>query len=244
MQSLIEKIKNLHWIPEHFEENKYSIEIVINTFQKYLKQNAKILDWGAGWGSHAGCLSQFGFNISATDDFSLSKKIMTESLMNNLQQYATSCNFKYFKPKNSLWKQQNYYDAILLNGVIEHFHYSPKNTINELLSYLKKDGLLMINVPNAGNIRKRFSLLFGKTNLPNFEDFYNTEDFYEGHIREYVREDLTKLTKIHNMAIVELRGIDCMLEKVPYLLKIPYLKLTNLFNGLKDTWMLLARKNN
>ena len=58
---------------------------------------------------------------------------------------------------------------------------------------IKPNGFLIIDVPNAANLRKRIDLLFGRTNYPPFEAYYRSSNPYRGHIREYVYGDLEKL---------------------------------------------------
>lgn len=131
---------------------------------------------------------------------------------------------------------------IMLNGVIEHLHDSPRNLLNELLSLAKPEGLLFVTVPNAVNIRKRIHVLFGKTNYPFFEGFYWYPHHWTGHVREYVRNDLVELSKYLNLEILEIRGCDHMLEKLPTAVRPAYLFLTRIFTGWKDCWLLVARK--
>ena len=45
-----------------------------------------------------------------------------------------------------------------------------------------------------------------------------------------------------DLDVLELRGVDHMLQKLPALARPPYLFATALFNDWKDSWMLVARK--
>ena len=83
----------------------------------------------------------------------------------------------------------------MLNDVIEHLHNSPRSILLALLEALKDEGVLLITVPNAGNIRKRLDLLRGKTNLPPFSQYYWHPDPWRGHVREYVHGDLEQLAQ-------------------------------------------------
>ena len=42
--------------------------------------------------------------------------------------------------------------------------------------------------------------------------------------------------------VIELHGCDHMLEKIPKGLSPIYLAITNIFDGLKDSWLFLGKK--
>ena len=134
------------------------------------------------------------------------------------------------------------FDMVMSNDVLEHLHDSPRELVNDLVELIRPNGLLLITVPNAGNIRKRFQLLLGGTNMPNYEEFYWYQGSWRGHIREYVRSDLVQLAVFLGLEIIELKGCDHMLGVLPKLLRAPYLMLTKLLPNWKDSWMLVARK--
>lgn len=53
---------------------------------------------------------------------------------------------------------KNYFDVVTLNGCLEHLH-KPKETLKKIAKVLKKDGLLLITVPNFDSLGRR---IFGK----------------------------------------------------------------------------------
>jgi hypothetical protein len=129
----------------------------------------------------------------------------------------------------------------MLTDVIEHLHESPRHLANILLSLLKRNGLLLITVPNAINIRERISVARGRTNYPPFESFF-WSDVWRGHVREYTKAELEALAEGLGRAIDALHACDHMRYKVPRLLRPAYRLITGLFPGWKDSWMLIARK--
>jgi SAM-dependent methyltransferase len=131
---------------------------------------------------------------------------------------------------------------VMLHDVLEHLHDSPRDLLNDLLDLDKPEGLLFVTVPNAANIRKRIGLLMGKTNLPPFEEYYWVPGRWRGHVREYARDDLVKLCDYLSMDVLELRGCDHMLARLPGGARRAYILLTAIFGAWKDTWMLVARK--
>ena len=131
---------------------------------------------------------------------------------------------------------------IMLHDVLEHLHDSPRDLLNDLLELAKPGGLLFLTIPNAVNIRKRVNVVFGQTNLPAFEGYYWYPGSWRGHIREYVKNDFVKLSEYLNLEVLELRGCDHMLEKLPRIIHPAYLLVTSVFQGWKDSWMLVAKK--
>ena len=126
--------------------------------------------------------------------------------------------------------------------VIEHLHNSPRELLSSLVEIIKPCGYIFISVPNAVNIRKRLFVLFGKTNMPSYKLFYWSYGVWRGHVREYVKDDLIKLSEYLGVHVLELRGADHMLHKLPNFIIPFYKSITTIFPGWKDSWILTARK--
>ena len=211
---------------------------------KYLQPNDKILDFGSGPCDKTAILQFLGFECYAYDDL----KDNWHNLPGNKDKILSfankvGINFSLAKHEEglSIYKK-NYFDMIILNDVLEHLHDSPRILLENLLELTKENGIILITVPNAVNIKKRIKVLFGKTNLPPFNSFYNYSGPWRGHIREYVRDDLIQLSRNLNLDIEELRGCDHMLHKLPNNIRYLYLLFTKYLDGWKDSWLLVARK--
>jgi predicted SAM-dependent methyltransferase len=66
--------------------------------------------------------------------------------------------------------RREHFDLILLSHVLEHLHDSPYELLCRLMDWLNPDGLLLVVVPNAANVRKRLELLCGVSNYPSYEE--------------------------------------------------------------------------
>ena len=89
------------------------------------------------------------------------------------------------------------FDLIICGEVMEHLYTSPKKLFQNLHRLLNKDGILIIQTPNAASLKKRLTLLFGKNpfEMPR-ENLENP-----GHYREYTTQELIDLGKENHFRI-------------------------------------------
>lgn len=212
---------------------------VAATVLRYLKPGSTILDFGCGPCDKTAVLQSLGFRCSACDDLEDDWHKIPGN-RDKILTFANELGIDFKQTKEELLGDA--FDMIMLLDVLEHLHDSPRDLLNDLLELTKPDGLLLVTVPNAVNVRKRISVLFGKTNLPGFEGFYWYPGAWRGHVREYVRDDLVLLSRYLNLDVLELRSCDFMLGKLPTGLRSAYVLATNLFRGFKDSWLLVSRK--
>lgn len=215
---------------------------IANTVLRYLQTGSTILDFGSGPCDKTAVLQFLGFYCSAYDDLQDDWHKISgnrEKIVSFAEAYGID-----FKHANggTLPFEKNFFDMIMLHGVLEHLHNSPRDILNDLLSLAKPNGLLFVTVPNAANIRKRIDVLFGGTNYPRFEIYYWYPEYWRGHVREYVKNDLIELSTYLNLEILELRGCDHMLQQLHVAARPAYLLLTKIFTSWKDSWLLVARK--
>lgn len=225
---------------EVFKHGPYSS--IADAVLHYIKPGSAILDFGCGPCDKTAVLQFLGFHCSACDDLNdnwhkepgSSKKILA---------FAGQCGIDFRQVEgSSLPFSKHKFDMVVLNDVLEHLHDSPRGLLNSLLELLKPNGVLLVTVPNAVNIRKRLDVLLGKTNLPPYNDYYWSPGPWRGHVREYVEKDLALLAEYLDLEVLELRGCDHMLRKLPSSIRPAYIFATSFFTGFKDSWLLVARK--
>jgi 2-polyprenyl-3-methyl-5-hydroxy-6-metoxy-1,4-benzoquinol methylase len=210
---------------------------------RHAQQGAKILDFGAGPCDKTAVLQAMGFECHAYDDL---QDAWHGQAQRKILDFAASLGIQFTLAREGqpLPFPRGYFDMVVMTDVIEHIHDSPRELLNDLLELAKPSGLLLITVPNAANIRKRTALLLGRTNYQHFDMFYWYPGAWRGHVREYVKNDLTLLAEYLNLEILELRGCDHMLLRLNEPIRSAYLGITNIMHSWKDSWLLVARKRN
>ena len=215
---------------------------IANTALKYLKPGASILDFGCGPCDKTAILQALGFKCAGCDDLNEDwhrQPGQREQILGFARE--SGIDFRLNNGEGIPFEKGRF-DMVMMHDVLEHIHDSPRELLNDLLERTTPEGILFITVPNQVNIKKRVEVLLGRTNLTAYETFYWSDIPWRGHIREYVRDDLVKMAEYLNLEILELRGVDHMLQKLPPLARPPYLAATALFNDWKDSWMMVARK--
>ena len=219
-----------------------SKKTIVETVTSYIKPPARILDFGCGPCDKTAILQHMGYECFGHDDLSdhwhtvpgVQKKILHFAAQSGVEIRVAS--------GEELPYPDGFFDMIMMHDVLEHLHDSPRVLLNRLLKLAKPEGFLFLSMPNAGNLRKRLSLLFGGTNLPCFDAYYWCPGPNRGHVREYVRSDLVQLADFLNLDTLKLAGCDRMLHRLPLGLRIPFVIATYPFRDLKDTWLFVGRK--
>lgn len=215
---------------------------VSSTVIKYLPAGATILDFGCGPCDKTAILQALGYKCSAFDDLEEDWHKQPGE-RDRILGFARDSGIDFrLANGNGFPFQPGQFDMVMMHDVLEHIHDSPRELMNDLLELIRPDGFLFVTVPNQVNIKKRIEVLMGRTNLTAFETFYWSAIPWRGHIREYVRDDLVKLADYLSLEIVELHGVDHMLQKIPRAMRGPYLATTAVFDGWKDSWLMVARK--
>lgn len=82
------------------------------------------------------------------------------------------------------------YDMIICIDTLQYF-YDPYTVLERFNDSLKKDGILIISVPNVAFLRIRLKLLSGK--LPNCSLIHNMKSWDSGILHYYTKKEFAKL---------------------------------------------------
>lgn len=216
---------------------------IAEVVSRRLPEGSSIFDFGSGPCDKTAVLSLMGYRCSACDDLQdhwHGEPGNREKIMAFAQ--SIGIDFRLVNGGVPAFEKQTF-DMVMLHDVLEHLHESPRSLLTGLLDLVKPEGYLFITVPNAVNIRKRISVVLGRTNLPEFKGYYNYPGVWRGHIREYVKDDLRQLAGSLGLDIIELHGCHHILQQVPSFLRPLYRMVTSVFPGWRDSWILLAKKS-
>jgi SAM-dependent methyltransferase len=215
---------------------------IARTVMRHLKPEARILDFGSGPCDRTGVLQELGYQCAAMDDL----QDGWHSLGDNRKRILAfakdlGINFKVGSDPLTMFGNESF-DMVMMHHVLEHLHNSPRELSADLVELLRPGGFFYLTVPNLVNIRKRLDVLRGRTNLPAFDTYYWYPGSWRGHIREYTKGDLARLSRNLDLDIVELGSCHHMLGKVPTRLRPAYMAITRVFPGWRDSWSLVAKK--
>jgi len=225
------------------DERMAGYKMIAETVSAFSPPGSRLLDFGAGPCDKVGILTYSGYSITAFDDFGdiwHSENHNKEKIL----EFCEKIGIDYYEPDESgaFTFPKGPYDMLLLNGVVEHLHDSPRVLLNSLIEYLRVGGHVMITVPNAANLRKRLSLLFGRTIYSRFQYYYWSPGPWRGHNREYVKGDLKLLAEYLGLTIRKLETFHLLLDRLGPVGRRVFRMLSACFPGFRDTWILVAEK--
>jgi len=205
----------------------------------------RLLDIGSGPMDVTAVFAQLGYDCSAADDLSDSWHLRDDN-REKIAAFARQMGIDFHLTRSddhSLPFEEGAFDVVNLNSIIEHLHESPRDLLNTAGSYLKSGGLLCITTPNAVNLRKRISVLCGRSNYPPVEQLFHCCGAWRGHVREYT---LSEVAYICRAAGYEVLGASTF-EVVAYdRLRGPvlqaYLLLSRMIPGCRSALCVIARK--
>ena len=147
-------------------------KIIINFIKKYDKGKIKILDVGAGDKLMKKELEKFSIYHSLDIDKSKNPDILCD--LN-----------KRFPIKDDS------YDFVICSEVLEHTFY-PKKIIKEIKRVVKKEGFIIISLPNEYNFYLRLKFVLG---MQNNTEIPFREDLWKNHIHKARIKDILRLYK-------------------------------------------------
>ncbi len=214
---------------------------IAETVSRHLPRGSTILDFASGTGAKAAVLQTLGFECTAFDDLQDHWHAIDgnrEKILGFMD--AFGIGFELARG-GTLPFDRHSFDMLMMNAILEHLHDSPRVLLNDLLELVKPEGLFFATVPNLANIRKRLSLLLGRS-LASFHEYYWCPGPWRGHVREYVKDDLVELCEHLGLRILELRSCHHMLASLRVIPRPAYLAMTRIFTGWRDSWLLVAQK--
>lgn len=101
------------------------------------------------------------------------------------------------------------YDIITFNDVLEHIP-DATSIIEACLFHLKKDGIVMINIPTSDGFIYKVSRLLSLVGLHQYYYRMWQKETYTPHIHYFNRKNLVRILENHNFSILETGNLETL----------------------------------
>lgn len=172
----IEHVNALYPFPEIIKETAYTIEILALMLKRFAPDGGRLLDVGCGALDKTLVFQELGYDCCACDDFDDPWYRSRENL-NPVLDLAKEVGIEVCvqgQGGSLPWDKESF-DVVTIINVIEHLHESPRDILNFAGKYLKTGGILLVAMPNSVNLRKRLSVLLGRSNYTPAKGFYEND---------------------------------------------------------------------
>ncbi len=169
-----------------------------------IKSNTSILDIGCATGYFAKELAKKGCETYGVDKDRIALKKASKYCKEVIQ-----CDLDNIKICHA---PKKHFDYVLMLDVLEHLQ-NPKLAISQVGKFLKKDGRLVVSVPNIAHASIRWGLLKGDF------DYTNTGILDSTHVHFYTLKSISRLLEKEGFRILKIKPTNGMC-KVPFLYKI------------------------
>lgn len=208
------------------------------------KEKGPILDIGAYDGIVCCALKQLGYSVVAVDWHAH----MDHSAWDRFGIEWHGLNIE----ADPLPFPDNEFSGVYLGQILEHFTYSPRKPFNEIFRVMKPGGLIVVDVPNIGELHNYYRLIRGKNVLYDYKKHYIDDEpiFYKGlpyfnrHNHEFTPTDLKALADTCGFEVVNISYIRSkrLVKKGWRLLEVPFTALRDVVPLFRKTLMMTAMK--
>ena len=245
IQQTIRKVQTKYPFPDIFEDTEATINVVAKVLRDMAPPGGRLLDIGCGALDKPTVFQELGYSCFACDTFQDPWHLHSDNLEVVLD-FAREVGVEVYSQGEDYtvpWEEGSF-DVVTVINVIEHLHESPRDILNFAGSYLKEGGLLVVNMPNSVNLRKRLSVLLGRTNYTSVKGFYEHIGQWRGHVREYTLAETRQIVEWSGFDIVNSQTYHGMLSRR---LPNPWLQLIfkgicSPFPGYRDGLLVAGRK--
>lgn len=161
-------------------------------FKKFLDKNDLVLDIGCNNGQQTLKAAKVVKKIIGID---VDEKLLEIAKREAKRKRISNVTFLVVSAETKLKFRENSFDKVLFFDVLEHIE-NQNLALSEIWRVLKKDGLLLLSVPNKNTSWKRLQRSVG---LSYFSD--------PDHKREYSKAEITKLLENHKFTILKMSPV-------------------------------------
>ena len=241
----IREVRDGFPFPEIINETVDTIRPIASLIQELLPNGGRLLDLGCGALDKAMVYQKMGYKCFCADDFQDAWHQNHENLY-PVMSFAQSMGIEVYtqqKPFEIPWEKDSF-DVVTIINVIEHLHESPRDLLNFAGTHIKPGGILVVGMPNSVNLRKRLSVLAGRTNYTPVRGLYEFKGLWRGHTREYTLQETCQIIEWTGFDVVSRSTFHGMLRN-----RVRNRILRSIFKGLclvspplKDSVLVAGRK--
>ena len=231
--------------PEIFDETEDTVRTLSGLIQSLVAKGGSLLDIGCGALDKSAVLQKSGYQCFACDDF-LDPWHSQEKNLGPVLEYAAQANIQVHRQvaDYSIPWEEGSFDVVMLINVIEHLHQSPRDILNFAGTYLKEGGLLVVVMPNSVNLRKRLSVVLGRSNYTPARGFFENEGSWRGHVREYTFQETSQTVEWAGFDVVYRSTFHGMVKQRLHnpILRLLFVAICVPFPAFRDGLLIAARK--
>ena len=187
-----------------------------------LSRGNNFLDVGAGFGMFSKTAHEKGFHVSACEPNENSRKVFSQ--INGFEPDPSNFDHEY------VMNHELKFDVVLLSQVLEHVP-NPEETVHNISTVLRKDGIAAIAVPHFGSALSRVQ---GKNDMfispPEHLNFFSKRGLINLFVRNNFRlEFYETVSKVNRGRIEDAVGIHSLSHAV-WITFYGILKLSEIFS--------------
>jgi SAM-dependent methyltransferase len=168
-----------------------------------LPAGSRVLDAGAGYGMQPIAFGQAGFEAHASDIYETLP--IYEPLGVHYRRWHLEADPAPYA--------DDAFDAVILAQTIEHFTYSPRHAIEELVRITRPGGVILIDAPNISSFHNISRLIRGKTIMWSMKKHYLEQEplithgipYYDRHNHELCRQDMRDIAEYFGLDLLACR---------------------------------------
>jgi SAM-dependent methyltransferase len=245
VKTAIKNVKSRFPTPEIIDQTEETIKNLAQIVGEFSQPPGRLLDIGCGALDKTMVFSQLGYHSHGCDDFKDPWHTNPANLGPVLE-LASSFGVEVYAQDDgySVPWEKGTFDVVTMVNVIEHLVESPREILNFAGDYLRTGGLLVVAMPNSVNLRKRISVLLGKSNYTPVRGFYEYAGPWRGHIREFTPGETRDIVEWTGFEVLKTKTFHGMLgDRLgnPVLRQI-FRLVCNVVPNYRDSVVVVARK--